>query len=124
VAAHEADKLRKIKQVSSGSDARSSKLIKVRVLGGAVKARRLKMNMAEAQARVVERDGLQSELIGRSGTIVEAVRQWPARYAVRLAAALDIDQDVAREALERFTAVALDELGDIEQEALESCLTT
>jgi DNA-binding transcriptional MerR regulator len=124
VDARDAEKLRQIKRVRAGLDPRSTKLIKVRVLGGAVKARRLKMNMSEAQARVVERDGLTTELIGRSGDIVGTVSKWPAQYAARLADSLGIDQDVAREALERFTAVALDELGDIEQEALESCLTT
>jgi hypothetical protein len=116
--------LRKMARTASATDQRSATLLKVRVLGGVVKTRRLKLNIKEAQARTVEREPLQAALIERSQQIIARVQSWPERYASEVAGELDIDLALATEMLRRFTSIALQELGDIEAEALRLCQTT
>ena len=116
--------LRQAERITQATDQRSEKLLKVRVLGGVIKTRRLRLTIKEAQARTVERQPLEAALIARTRQITERVKSWPERYASEVAGELGIDLAVASDILRRFTSVALHELGDIEAEALRLCQTT
>jgi hypothetical protein len=114
-------KLAKLRRVTKATDKNSTNLLRVRVLGGAVKARRLRLTLGEAQARVVERDPLAAMLADAAGKTLARVATWPARYADALATKLNLDPADARAIVERLTALASAELGDIRTEMVALC---
>jgi hypothetical protein len=116
-------KLQKVRRVSVASDKNSANLLRVRVLGGAVKARRLRLTLAEAQQRVVERDSLSNVLTEAAGKILGRVAAWPTRYTPTLVHELTLDPDDAQAVLGELTTVALAELGAIAQEMVAVCQT-
>jgi len=120
---NDAAMLKRAARIAEATDNRSEKLLKVRVLGGVVKTRRLRLNIKEAIERTVERAPLEAALVARTRQVTERLNSWPNRYASEVAAELGIDLDVSMNILRRFTSVALQELGDIEAEALRLCQT-
>jgi hypothetical protein len=115
---HDAEPLHNMRQVKAPVDPRSAKLLKVRVLGGAVKTRRIKLSVQEAQARALERQALEAALADRCAEVVQRVATWPARYVALVAAGTDAPEALAAEILDRFTAIALKELGNLHEEAV------
>jgi len=114
----DADMLRAAQRVTTGPDQRTAQLLKVRVLGGRVKVQRIRLQIERLQGETVERAPIEAALIERSRRMVQRIATWPERRAAEVAEALSIDLDAARRILQRFSAVALAELGDIEAEAL------
>jgi hypothetical protein len=113
--------LKQASRIADAHDDRSEKLLKVRVLGGVVKTRRIRLNIKEAQDRVVERAPLEAALRARTQQITDRINTWPGRYAHEVALELGIDVSVADRVLRQFSDTALTELGDIEAEALRLC---
>ncbi len=98
-------------------DPRGARLLKARTVAGAVKVRRLTLQIAEAQRHVVERQALTGGLAERCDAIVARVSSWPARYAGMTAELADVPVQVATEILGAFVNIALQELGDLHAEA-------
>jgi transcriptional regulator with XRE-family HTH domain len=115
---HDAEPLNGMRQVKAPIDPRSAKLLKVRALGGAVKTRRIKLSVQEAQGRALERQALEDALAARCAEVVQRVATWPARYVALVAAGTDASAELATEILARFTAIALKELGNLHEEAV------
>jgi hypothetical protein len=107
------------RQVSAGqkADPRAAKLLRVRVASGAVKTRRLRLQLQEEQARVVDRQALAGVLQERCTAVLARISSWPERYAADLAAAVDVPAEVASEILVEVARISLHELGDIHAEA-------
>jgi hypothetical protein len=116
--------LRRAQRVESATDQRGANLLKVRVLGGVVKTRRIRMTIQETQARTIAREPLEQALIERTRQIIARITTWPDRYAGEVAADLGIEVKIATNILRQFTALALEELGDVAAEAQRVCRTT
>jgi hypothetical protein len=100
-----------------GADPGNAKLLKARVLGGAVKTRRLALTVQETQARTIERRSLEADVFSQCEEVTARVRGWPQRYAGQLAADLEADPSTTTAILTEFAAIALGELGDLRAES-------
>jgi hypothetical protein len=110
--------VRMTRRVDTGPDPRTARLLKVRVLGGRVKVQRLRLQIEQLQAETIARESLAMPLRERSRRLVKRIETWSERRGPELAEKLGIDLDTAKGILQRFSALALDELGDIEADAL------
>jgi hypothetical protein len=117
-------KLQKVRRVTKASDKNTANLLRVRVLGGAVKARRLRLTLGEAQMRVIEKEPLAAALRDATGKTLARVATWPDRYTPTLVHDLSLDPADAHALLEELTTIALAELGDITAETVTACQTT
>jgi hypothetical protein len=113
----DATTLRKMQRIGTPTDQRGANLVRVKVLGGVVKTRRLRLAMEELQDRTIERKPVEAALIARMQRVMGRLATWPERYVEEAAAELGIDVSAAEQILRRFTAAAVDELGDLEEEA-------
>ncbi len=96
---------------------RTDRLVRSRVRAGAIKIKHLKMRTEQLKAGTVERAAMAPRLQDSGRLVLARIAEWPDRYAEQLAGELACDLAVARNILQRFSTVALAELGDIEAEA-------
>jgi hypothetical protein len=115
----DAEALANARHVKAGSaEPNNAKLLKVRVLAGAMKTRRINLSVNEAQSRTIERQPLEAALREQCDGVTERVGSWPPRYAAALTTELECDPQTAGAILAEFSEIALQELGDIHAEAL------
>lgn len=100
-------------------DERGAALLKVRILGGAVKVRQLRLNIEAMKARTVERATVAAIMQQECDTVLARFASWPDRHCEAVAQDLGIGMDTARTLLENFAALALSELGDIRREGAD-----
>ncbi len=96
---------------------RTDRLVRSRVRAGAIKLKRLKLRTEQLNAGTIERAAMAPKLQRSCALVLARIAEWPDRYAEQLAGELACDLAVARTVLQRFSTVALAELGDIEAEA-------
>jgi hypothetical protein len=101
-------------------DERGRALLKVRVLGGVVKVKQLRLSIKKMQSSTVERAGVEAIMAETCDRVLERIHSWPTRCAEPVAQDLGIGMDTARTLLENFAALALSELGDIRREGADS----
>ena len=92
----------------------------VEVAGQLVKLNLLRVQLERIQARYLERDLAREILLGDVDVTLSMLRSAPARYAARFAAALGIEEDLAREVLERLIGSGLEDLGDLRTDAAQA----
>ena len=112
----DADALLAARRAAAAPDERNVKLLKARVLGGAVKLRRLSLSVREAQAGVHRACTLGGREPGAMYVVQARISAWPDHYADRIALEIGADPATARAILGEFTAIALTELGDVPAE--------
>jgi hypothetical protein len=97
----------------AGPDPRTTKLLKVRVLGGRVKIQRLRLQIDQMRERTIERASAEASLAARTDQVIARIYRWPERYAVTLAAELEIAQETALAILTMLATTAIADLGDL-----------
>jgi hypothetical protein len=101
------------------TDERSAALLKVRVLGGAVKVKQLRLSIEAMKARTVERTAVEATMRQETDDVLARIHSWPERHAEAIAQDLGIHRDAAHALLEDFAALALSEMGDIRREGAD-----
>ena len=115
----DAEHLRNMRNVvSTKLVERTERHVRSRVQAGAVKLKRLHMELRQLQAGLAERDQVAAALPLRAEAVTARIATWPDRYAEQLAREIETDLETARAILRDFAAIALDELGDLKAEGV------
>lgn len=102
------------------NDDQGRRSAEAKIVGGLAKLRLAKDRLDATKERYVSRKDAVTTAGEEIAAFIAALEEIPKRHAVALAAALAIDPAVARSLLERFIRLAIDELGDLQGEAMRA----